>query len=35
MPRAAIELGAAEMVLPPEEILVVLCERFARPASMP
>lgn len=35
MPRAAIELGAAELVLSPEEMIVVLSERFAGSASMP
>ncbi len=35
MPRAAIELGAAELVLSPEQMLAVLRERFQSPARMP
>ncbi|MGB9738357.1 MAG: chemotaxis response regulator protein-glutamate methylesterase [Chloroflexus aggregans] len=31
MPRAAIELGAAELVLPPDQILMILRERFSAP----
>ncbi len=34
MPRAAIELGAAELVLSPNQILAVLRERFSASASI-